>query len=255
MSLTTAQPGAFPAQPAAPQPSLPQRVADVFFSPGKLFAGFAGAERPPWVGPVLVAALVTAIVSVAVVTMIPSERLAEFTLAQMRSAGMENTPTLADMTAQMEMTKGLRMVTGLVGAVIWPFLRAALVAAVLLVLFTYLLGGDATFRQYLAVASHAALVGVLGLVILTALQLATGRLDVAVDLSVLAPGVKGAPYAALKALSVFQLWTFAVLGIGVSAVNRRRWTGVVVAALVVVTVAFAVLGTLASTALMGNMGG
>jgi hypothetical protein len=79
------------------------------------------------------------------------------------------------------------------------------------------------------VASHAFLVGTLGFVVVTALQYATGRLDLALNASLLAPGVdpKGIAAGVLRAITPFGVWTVALLALGGATLNRRRgWVGV-----------------------------
>ena len=67
-------------------PSLPQRILQVFFSPGELFAALKG--NPVWFGVLLVGGIIAA----ASVAFIPTDVWVEMTRTQMLEAGREMPP-------------------------------------------------------------------------------------------------------------------------------------------------------------------
>lgn len=256
MSLSVVEPGAARAEtaPVADPAPLAQRIADTFFSPAKVFASFGRSEAAPWLGPVLVCAALGAAVTVASTFLVPPEVMAEFTLEQMAARGATELPSVSEMTAQMEGMRAVSLAMGAVGMVLWSFVRVALVAGLLWVLFSVATGGQATFRQYAAVASHTFVVGTVGLVLVSALQIYTRRLDLALDLALLAPGLDAAslPHALLKSLGVFKVWMIALLAVGVSAVSRKRMTAVAFAVLLALNLALAAATALVMGAAFGG---
>src|SRR6185436_12029786 len=94
MTLPVAETAAFPAAspaPARPAP-LASRVADTFFSPGKVFEQFR--EGPaPWVGPVVVCAAVLVALALLRPLFISNARMIEFALQKMSEMGMQQLPT------------------------------------------------------------------------------------------------------------------------------------------------------------------
>lgn len=215
---------AVPAQAveASPPPApLASRIVDTFFSPGRVFEQFRG-EQAPWLGPVLVSVAVLLVLAALRPLFISNQQVADFMGQKAAEMGRPVPP--AD---QMQKAVGIQMVIGTAVGAAWMFLRPVILAAVLASIFGVLMGGRARFRGYLAVASHAFLVSTLGFIVIGALQFATGRLDISLDLSLLlGPDAHGVLASLLKAVTPFSLWLIALLAIGGAAVNRRRgWMG------------------------------
>ena len=97
------------------------------------------------------------------------------------------------------------------------------IAGLLTLVFRWLRHGRGTFRQYLAVASHALLISALGTLVGLALRFATGdpaaQPTVARLLSFAGPGLAGNGF--LDGLNVFSLWMLVVLGVAVAALDGR----------------------------------
>lgn len=204
-----------PAEPAA-QRSLPRRVPDTFVSPGALFAGFG--ERPPWVGVLLV----STVVLIAVFALVPQELYVAMMREQIQRQG---NPRAA---AGAESMVGFAQVFGIVGAAISPWITALVVALLLLLVFRWLMSGEATFRQYLGVSAHASLIPALGALITLPLQIARGDFQTRLSLALLAPGLdpESVLYRILHAIDVFSLWWLAIIALGVATLNRRiGWGG------------------------------
>ena len=236
MSITAFEPAPPPAA-AAPPPvrPLPARAVDVFFSPGRLFAELADAPQPPWVGPAVLAAVVMMALTLATLVVIPQRELAEMMFEAATRNGNPNGMTVE----QMESFVPIQMGIGALFTAAWAFLRVVLMAALLFVVFSALMGGRARYPHYLSVVSHASLASVLGMIVVWGLQVATRRMDIGLDFALLAPSLEPGtlPHAMLKSVGVFTLWTIVLEAIGVSAVNRKRSTGVAIAILLALTVA------------------
>ena len=115
----------------------------------------------------------------------------------------------------------LAMMSAFVGHPILAFC----LAGVLSLVFTILGGGAASFRQYLAVASHAMLIPALGTIILLAAN-ALGHGPVSFDLAILAPGPTrgGLALRVLAGIDPFMIWMLLVTAVGVAQLDgRRRW--------------------------------
>jgi hypothetical protein len=246
-------PGAEPAATEAPVRSLAQRAADVFISPGRVMAELAGAQRPPWVGPAVLSAVVMAALTLLTLAIVPAADIAQFAFEQATRGGNPRGMTVEQMRPMVP----IQIVGGAIGTAVWAFLRVFVFAGILYLLFGAVAGGDARFGKYRSVVSHAALISLLGFAVEWALRVFSRKFDLSLNLSLLVPGLdaEGMPSALLRSLNVFLLWAFVVLGMGVSAVNRKRWTGATVAALTALTLVFAVAGYFIGHALMGRAAG
>jgi hypothetical protein len=236
----TAASQAAPPAPARPAP-LASRIVDTFLSPGKVFEQFR--EGPaPWLGPVLVCVAVLVALTALRPLFITDAQVIDFALEKMGEMGAQQLPTAEQMQTQL----AIQTVLGTAFAGLWMFLRVWLAGLVLFAIYGLMMGGRNQVRPYAAVASHAFLVGALGYVVVTALQYATGRLDVTMDAALLAPGLdpKGVAAGVLHALTPWSVWTAALLALGGATLNRRRgWLGVA-ALLVSLQLALALVFTL-----------
>lgn len=219
--LEAAAPAAPPEAPPRPAP-LASRIVDTFFTPTRVFEQFREGGAP-WLGPVLVG--VAALVGMIAIRplFISDRQLAEFALGRMAEMGSQNLPSADEMAGRM----GMQSVVGGVFLSAWLFVRVFVLGAILAMIHGLLMGGRTALRPYVAVASHAFLVGTLGYVVLTALQYASGRMDLVLDATVLM-GPEPGPVlsAAGHVLNPFGLWLIALLAVGGAAVNRRRgWAG------------------------------
>jgi hypothetical protein len=226
MSLPVSETAAAPATSPPPARAAPlaSRIVDTFFSPGKVFEQFR--EGPaPWLGPVLVCATLLVALTALRPLFITNAQVIDFALGKMSEMGARQLPTPEQMQTQL----AIQTVLGTVFAAAWMFLRVWMVGLVLSGLYGLVLGGRGDIRPYAAVASHAFLVGALGFALVTALQYATGRLDVGMDAALLAPGLdpKGIAAGVLHAVTPWGVWMTALLALGGATLNRRRgWLGV-----------------------------
>jgi hypothetical protein len=226
MTLPVPETAAVPAMPPPPARAAPlaSRIVDTFFSPGKVFEQLRDGPTP-WLGPVLVCCALLVTLTALRPLFITNAQVVDFALGKMSEMGARQLPTPEQMQAQI----AIQTVVGTVFAAAWMFIRVWLVGLILAGLYGVLLGGRGDIRPYAAVASHAFLVSAVGYALLTALQYATGRLDVTLDAALLAPGLdpKGIAAGVLHAVTPWSVWMTALLALGGATLNRRRgWVGV-----------------------------
>ncbi|MEE8446956.1 MAG: YIP1 family protein [Gemmatimonadota bacterium] len=193
-------------------PALPARLAQVVFSPGALFERLR--ERPVWLG-----ALLTAVVlSVVANLLIPEELIRQLIMEQM--------PDDADPSG-VKTALRIAGILRLVGPIVFPPLLAVFLAAVVLLIYNLLAGGEASFAQAMSATSHVLFIPTLGGLLTVPLILAAGDAQVTLGLHLLVPGLdpEGFAYHFLHGLNFFGLWAAVVLGIAVSRIYRRRSAG------------------------------
>lgn len=207
---TESEPTAGDAAGAGP-PSLPVRIAQVFFSPGALFEALS--RHPVWIG-----ALVVLIAINLVTNMLVPE---EVVRAAIEARGG------SDMTAeQIDQTMSFLAVWGWVLAVVGSPIVILVVAAVLLLVYNVLTGGEGTFRQLFSATTHAMYIYTLGGILTLALILGGAEVTTQLSLGLLVPGLEEGYLARfLNGLNVFSLWTAAVLGIAVSRIYPQKSAG------------------------------
>ncbi len=222
-----------PSATPAPEPhagSFPRRVIDTFFSPVALFSRFGA--RPPWVDVMILSVVLGAIAF----ALVPRE----VWVATMEEA-MRGQPDAPPVDA--EAMAGMQRVFGLIGAVLFPWIMLVVVAGVLVLLFSVILGGRATFRQYLSVAAHASLIGALGQLVALPIMIQKGIMTSGLTLGALAAGMdpESFVYQFLNAFNVFLIWQLVVMGLGASALNRRIGAGTAVGVLLGLNVLVALI--------------
>jgi len=218
-----------------PFPNLGVRVVQLFTSPAELFDHLR--RRPEWLGAIL---LVIAI-SILYQILTPAELLHEVIL--------KGLPPDATAEAIAAAQKGAAFFEKFryVLAVVMPWPIFAAIAGLLVVLYTFLLGGEGTFRQAFAAISHVSLIPAIGSLLTLPLALAKHDLQLSLSLHLLAPGLDPGTYfyRVLAGLNVFGLWATVVLGIAVSRIYPKRSAAGSAILLLCVYVALKLLGALA----------
>ena len=194
--------------------SFLRRVIDTFFSPVALFSRFGA--RPPWVD-VTVLSVALGLLGLALV---PSEvwvaTMEEAMRGQDQPAGMD-----------MEAMAGMQRAFGMGAAVVFPWIMVATVAGLMTLVFTAIMGGRATYRQYLSVVAHVSLVGAVGQLAALPIILQKGVMSSGITLGALAVGMDpdSFVYQFLNAFNVFILWQLVLLALAVHTLNRKIGTG------------------------------
>lgn len=206
-------------------PGLWTRIAQTFVSPARLFIGFDAAS--PWIG---VLALSTLVAMLAAVFLPP-----EYFLERMDGAVTRLGKPVEITSPPGEIVRWGRYLEVLSALAAHPMIAFG-VAGLLTLVFSVIGRGRASFRQYLAVTSHALLIPALGTIVGIAMRLATGdpwaQPTVATVLSFGGPAI--ADNSFLASLNVFSLWMLFVLGVAVAVLNGRpSWVRPAAALLVI----------------------
>lgn len=204
-------PDATYAAPAAPAP-LGRRVLQTFFAPSDLFRGF-GAHAP-WAGPLLV----SVVAGMLVVLAVPDEAFVAMTEGAVNRRGRP-----VEITSDPETVARYGRMLGMLTVAVRQPLAAFGFAALLTLVFNGVLRGEARFRQYLAITTHAFLVTALGALAAVGVALLRGGEPQGVTpalLPVFPPG--GLPFRVLEGIDLFTVWALVFAALGVSMVNRRR---------------------------------
>jgi Yip1 domain len=134
--------------------------------------------------------------------------------------------------AAMERMKGFAGYLGIAQILIGVPFILLIVSGILFVIFNVIMGGNATFKQVLAVVVHTSPIAVLGQMITMPLNYVKGTLTSATNLAVLLPMVAETSFLGrfMGMIDLFLLWQLIVLAIGVAVLYKRR-TGRIVATL------------------------
>ena len=233
----------------APGPaSLPARLIGVIFSPRATYASVAAFPR--WFG---VLAFVTLVGAAGVYTLMSTEVGRQAALDQQVKT-MEGFGMKIDDAAYERLENGMKYApyTGAVGQLVVLSIVAALLAGILLGVFNALLGGDANYRQVLAIVTHSGVI--ISLAQLFGLPLAYVRetLSSATNLAVFTPFLDENSFLArfLGSIDLFQIWWVVSLSIGLGVLYKRR-TGPIATTILIVYAAIALVIAAIRTAYSG----
>jgi len=236
-------------QPPAADRNLAARLVGVVFSPGDTFRGIAA--RPRWLGAM---AVVVAIVAGANFVLLSTEVGQQALLdQQIRSAeSWGRTLTDEQQDGMERMLPMMRYITLASTVVLAPVITFAL-AGVLYAVFNAGLGGEARYRQVLAVLTHAGAISALGALFITPLSYARESLSGATNLGVFLPFLDegSLPARFLGMIDLFLIWWVVAVGIGLSVLYRRR-TAPVVLSLLATYVAIAAIIAVVMRAFAGS---
>ena len=195
---------------AAPRPGLPSRLVAVFVSPGRLMDRLV--EEPRWLGAFLAGALLVGLS----VSLIPTELFLE---AQ-RQAAIERGADFPEMGESG--MRAMRVVIPL-GSMVSVMVFSLVFTAIYTVVFAFVLGDEGTFRQYLAVLSHAYFIPALFGLLVTPIRISIGDPQFTLNLASFFGFLPdGYLYNVLRVLDLTQIWCTLVIAQGVHAIDRRR---------------------------------
>lgn len=231
----------------APRPLL-ARIVGVIFSPRATYAEVAA--HPRWFG---VLAVVVLIGAAGVFTLMSTEVGREAALDQ-QVRTMEGFGMKIDDAAYARMENGMKYApyTGAAGQIVALSIVAAVLAGILLGIFNALFGGDATYKQVLAIVTHSGVI--IALAQLFGLPLAYVRetLSSATNLAVFTPFLdeNSLPARFLGSIDLFQIWWMVSLSIGLGVLYKRRTAPIATSILIVYAVIALVVAAI-RTALSG----
>jgi len=214
---------------------LLSRLVGVIVSPRQTFAGIV--RRPKWLGMLLLLLLVSAGSNfIFLSTEVGQQAMLDQQVRQTEAFGGQVTD---ESYAQMERMLPLMKYITVGGTVVMVPLITFAIAGILFGVFTAL-GGDATFKQALAVVTHSSAVSILGALFITPLNYFRESMSSATNLAVFFPMLDEGSFLArfFGMIDLFLIWWVIVLAIGFSVLYRRK-TGAIAAGL------FAVYGVIA----------
>ena len=206
----------------APAPmGLVARFIGIITSPKDTFARIVAS--PKWFGMMALTAVIVSIFS-ALPTTTEAGRQAflDQQVQQRQSLGL---PPLDDQQyAQMEkMAKITPYITG-VGVIVVTPIIVVIICGILFAIFNAALGGEASFKQMLAVVVHAGIISTLGAMISGIVNYFRGAVGSVGNLGALLPMLPEKSFLAnlLGTVDIFIVWWLFVLAIGLGVLYRRR---------------------------------
>ena len=219
----------------APVPkSLVARFIGVFTAPRETFASIV--ISPKWFGMMALTAIIIAVFTALPLTTEAGRQSAiDQQVTQMQSFGF----TVSDQMYEALEKGAARMpyTTGISVLVVSPII-ALIVAGILFAIFNAAMGGEASFKQVLAVLVHAGAISALSTVFSGAINYFRGSMGSVANLGALLPMLPENSFAGrlLGMVDVFLIWYVIVLAIGLGVLYRRRTQPIAISLLTVYAV-------------------
>jgi len=192
-----------------PRPAFPKRLWMVLVRPGDLFDALAA--NPAWFP---MAAFTAAVVGVAL-ALTPAELYYEVAAA---GASPERMGDLGELPTIWY------KIPAVVGGTGVMLVLPVVMSLVTYLIFVFMRGDRATFRQHLCVMSHAGVISAFGALLMTPLRIRNRNFQEALTLGDFVPFLDGFPFDVLDRMDLFAIWASAVAGLGLSLLDeRRRW--------------------------------
>jgi Yip1-like protein len=218
-------------------PGLMARIIGVLFSPRPTYA--AVAAKPRSLGVVLVVILVMGIAQGVFLSSELGQKIALDTqIKAMESFGVNVTDQMYD---RLELgMKRAAITTPIAQAVFLPIVMA-IEAGVLLLIFSLLMGGAATFKHVYAVVAHSSVIVALQQVFTMALSFASGK-TAGANLGIFVPMLeeKSVVTLFLGSIDLFYVWATISLAIGLGVLYKRS-TGAIATTLLGIYVVIALV--------------
>jgi hypothetical protein len=231
-----------------PSKALAARAVGVIFTPRDTYAAIA--RHPRVLGAFVLTLFVVVSASFAFFsTDVGRDALLDQQVRTVESFGRQVTDVQYARLEQMLPYAGYFTAAGqLVGIPIIAFV----IAGALLAIFNAILGGDATYKQVLAIVAHAQLLLALQQLFVLPLDYAKNSLSSPTSLAVFFPLLDETTLAArlLGSIDLFWIWIIVNLSIGVGVLYKRRATPIATTMLLAY-VAVALVIAAARTALSG----
>lgn len=205
--------------PAAP-PNLLARAFGVIFSPRDTYASIV--RRPKVLGAMLAVIVVIAAVNyVFLSTEVGTRAMLDQQIDMMESFGV----TISDQQlAGMERGASRGALYSTVSIFLFVPIVQIIMAGIALVVFNAILGGDATFKQVLAIVVHGGFIGALQVLFVTPLNYMNESMASATSLAVFLPMLDPTSFLGRFAgsLDFFRIWSTVSLAIGLGVLYKRR---------------------------------
>jgi len=227
------------ADAAVPDQGLLSRAIGVIVSPTRTFEVIAAYPRPATF--LFVACLVLGLAKgLPLFSPVARQVLVETQLAFV--TGVTKQPVTPELVTQFQNGARTAPYTTVAGIFIFGPVMALIFTAVFWAVFNAILGGTASFKQVLGVVTHAQAVGVLGEIVAAPIVWFNGSTHAAgpFNLGALVPMMDPTSPAVifLTALGFFAIWQFAVTGIGLGVLYKRRTTPIAIALVLIYALIF-----------------
>ena len=234
---------------AAPSKSLFARAVGVIFAPKDTYADIAA--RPRILGAlVLVWFIVTAVSTTFSSTELGKRLALEQTISYMEGFGMQVSDEMYNQMETRMMNQG--PIPSLIAtAVIMP-LAAAIMAGIVLAVFTAILGGDAKYKQVYAIVVYSGFLLALQTLFVYPMFYLKESMSSPTSLAVFLPFLDESSFTGrlVGAVDLFRLWWIVNLSIGIGVLYKRR-TQPIVWSLLAVYAVIAIVIAAAGAALSG----
>jgi len=212
-------------------PSFPQRIFQVFFSPGDLTSALA--RNPAWAA----ALILGAILVIGQTVLIPVEVWENMFRETMLQQGREMPEGFGGGT--------FMRVSAVVGGAIGFFVVTLIFAGLTTLIFAFIMGDEGKFTQYLSIMAHAWLIPALVGLALVPLKISQGNPQFTLNLGTFFFFLpEGYLLKVFTMLDLSQAWAWLVLAQGAHAIDSRRTFGsaatVLMALFVVMAMVFAI---------------
>lgn len=151
-------------------------------------------------------------------------------------------PITPEMAAQFQRGARNAPYTTFAGIFVFGPVMVLIFTAVFWAVFNAILGGTATFKQVMGIVTHTQVIGALGEIVAAPLVWFNGSTHAAgpFNLGALVPMMdpKSPAVIFLTALGFFAIWQFAVTGIGLGVLYKRRTTPIAIALVIVYALIF-----------------
>jgi hypothetical protein len=243
MATATSDPGVTP----APIGLLP-RLIGIVTSPKATFQ--AVVAHPRWFGMLALVTLVVALgVCLPMTTEAGRQSALENQVRQMESFGFQvNDEMYAQMAGRMWMAPYQTFASIL----IFSPIISLIIGGILYLVFTVMMGGQASFKQLFSVYVHSTVISAVGQFFTAPLNYFRGSMSSATNLGVLQLTDEGSFIGRLLGMiDLFIIWWFIVLAIGLAVLYRRRTQPIAISLfavyLVIILCAAAVMSALGGT--------
>lgn len=213
-----------------PRPNFFKRIGMIFHKPGELFEALA--RNPAWFPMALFVGFLTGL-SMAI---LPAEAFYETVTANMQPEQAAQMREDVPMFWFKWPGVGFIMLLGPIGPVV--------LSLVSYVIFVFMRGDRATFKQHLCVMAHAGIITAIGSFVAAPIRIAARNVRENLALGDLTPFLDGYLYNVLSLLDLFALWATVVAGLGLSVIDPRRRWGPTAAVLLLVFLVIVMVGAL-----------
>jgi hypothetical protein len=209
-----------PTGPAPAEMNVFARFIGIITSPKGTFGSVVA--RPRWLGMWLLTAVIMALFAALPMTTDPGQQAAlEQSVSQQEAMGF---PVSDEAYEQMRQGMAIMPYMTAAGVFFGSIVMALLSAAILWAIFNAALGGDASYKQILAVVVHAGVISALGQLFTGPINYFRGVVSSATSLGALLPMLDDESFIGRLAgtIDIFIIWWIIVLAMGLAVLYRRK---------------------------------